>query len=321
MAKPVPCGSLCKAATMSRFCRLLIGTSVWALTPLAVQAGVEVHYVDPSGQYANQYGDIQRVATAAAQDWMSHFLLPASVSTAPTISVQINFAPIATAAGRSTVASQVGVTAAGLRLFEQGAAYELSTGIDPNGDAFDVEITLGNNGYLQHELWFDPNPLQRLDAVPQDRTDAYSVFLHEFGHAFGFNGWRDGLTGALPGDYLSTFDALVDDLQQPGGYLYFGGLHAVGLYGAPVPLTQGLYGHLGNWGPLAGAGLQADLMNGLSFVRGSRYKISALNLAVMRDLGLGITPGAAPSAVSEPGSLMLALLALAMLFTVHHWAD
>ena len=305
---------------MSRFRRLLIGTGVWALTPLAVQAGVEVHYGDPSGLYAHQYADIQRVAAAAAQDWMSHFLLPEFVSTAPTISVQINFAPIATATGRSTVASQVGVTAAGLQLFEQGAAYELTTGIDPNGDAFDVEITLGNNGYLQHELWFDPDPLQRLDAVPQDRTDAYSVFLHEFGHAFGFNGWRDGLTGALPGNYLSTFDALVGDLNEPGGYLSFGGLHAVGLYGTPVPLTQGLYGHLGNWGPLAGAGLQADLMNGLSFVRGSRYEISALNLAVLRDLGLNIAPDAAPSAVPEPGSLLLALVALAMLLTARQRA-
>lgn len=324
MAQSVSCRHPQKAATMRtpRFLRSLWAASVWGLAPIAAQAGIEVHFGDPAGLYVSQYADIQRVAAAAGQDWMSHFLLPASASAAaPTISVQINFAPIATATGRSTVASQVGTTALGLRLFEQGAAYEMATGIDPNGDGYDVEITVGSNGYLQHELWFDPSPLLRQDAVPQDRTDAYSVFLHEFGHAFGFNGWRDGLTGALEGDYLSTFDALVDEqLASETGHLSFGGVHAVGLYGAPVPLTQGLYGHLGNWGPLAGAELQPDLMNGLYFVRGSRYEISALDLAVLRDLGLPITPDAAATAVSEPGSLLLALLALAMLLTARHWA-
>ncbi len=335
MAQPVRYRRLQKPTTMRipRFRRLLLGASAWALTPLAVQAGIEVHFGDPLGLYANQYADIQRVASAAGMDWMSHFLLPPSTATSPTttaptttapnISVQINFAPIATATGRSIVSSQVGVTAAGLRLFEQGAAYEMATGIDPNGDAFDVEITLGSSGYLQHELWFDPDPLQRLHAVPHDRTDAYSVFLHEFGHAFGFNGWRDGMTGALPGDYLSTFDALVDELTLPGGNLTFGGAHAVGLYGAPVPLTQGLYGHLGNWGPLAGAELQADLMNGLYFVRGSRYAISALDLAVLRDLGLPIAADAVHAAateVPEPGSFALASLALALLLTARHRA-
>ena len=52
-------------------------------------------------------------------------------------------------------------------------------------------------------------PTRQSAAVPANRTDARSVFLHEFGHAFAFNGWRDGQTGALPGSYQSTFDCLV----------------------------------------------------------------------------------------------------------------
>ena len=85
----------------------------------------------------------------------------------------------------------------------------------PNGAAADIEFTLGINGYLQQELWFDPSPGTRLIPVPVTQTDAYSVMQHEFGHAFGFNGWRDGNTGALPGDYLSTFDALVTPQALP----------------------------------------------------------------------------------------------------------
>ena len=282
---------------------------VAALAPASAHAGVEILFDDPLALHAGQYADIQRVAVAAGQDWLSRFLAPGAD---PLISVQISFAPIATANGRSAASSFLGTTAGGLRLFEQGAAYEVQTGIDSNGAAADVEITLGNQGYLQTELWFDPDPVLRQAFVPLDRTDAVSVFLHEFGHAFGFNGWRDGLTGALPGDYLSTFDALVDeDTTTAGAGLYFGGSRAVGLYGAPVPLTQDLYGHFGNWGPGAGSQLAPDLMNGLAFERGARYGISELDLAVLRDLGLPVL--AAAAAVPEPGTLLLALSALALL--------
>lgn len=282
---------------------------VAALAPAGAHAAVEILFNDPLALHVARYADIERVAAAAGQDWLSRFLTQGAD---PLISVQISFAPIATANGRSATSSLLGTTVGGLRLFEQGAAYEAATGIDSNGSAADVEITLGDQGYLQQELWFDPDPVLRQAFVPLDRTDAMSVFLHEFGHAFGFNGWRDGLTGALPGDYLSTFDALVGEESMGDGVgLYFGGARAVGLYGAPVPLTQGLYGHFGNWAQGAGSELAPDLMNGLAFVRGDRYSISELDLAVLRDLGLPMW--AAAAAVPEPGTLLLALSALALL--------
>ncbi len=287
----------------------LLGVCALALASASAHAGIEILFQDAQGLHVSRYQEIQRIAIAAGQDWLARF---EPLGFEPVISVQIAFAPIATANGRSAMATQVGITAAGLRLFEQGAAYELATGVDTNGAAVDVEITLGDAGYLQNELWFDPDPILRQAPVPLDRTDAYSVFLHEFGHAFGFNGWRDGLTGVLPGDYLSTFDALVEEVTHSGSQeLYFAGAGAVGLYGAPVPLTQGLYGHLGNWGPGPGSQLGPDLMNGLFFQRGARYGISALDLAVLTDLGLPIR--AAASSVPEPGTALLVLTALASL--------
>lgn len=262
---------------------------------------IEFSFNDPSAQYSAYYADIQRVAAAAGNSWLDHFL----DSAAPlSLGVQINFASIATATGRSAASAYLGDTVSGQRLFAQGAAYEINTGIDSNGAAMDIELTLGVDGYLQNELWFDPNPSLRAAPVPSNQTDAYSVLQHEFGHALGFNGWRDSTTGALPGDYLSTFDALITVHTSPSGttVLHFNGAQSMASYGGPVPLTLDNYGHFGNWASTLGADLVPDLMNGLGLQRGARYAISALDLHVMRDLGLS---SVSVSAVPEPGTWLL----------------
>ena len=260
---------------------------------------IELSFNDPSAQYSAYYADILRVAAAAGNSWLDHFV----DSAAPlSLGVQISFASIASANGRSAAAAYLGDTDFGQRLYEQGAAYEVNTGIDSNGAAMDIELTLGVDGYLQHELWFDPNPGLRATPVPPNQTDAYSVMQHEFGHAFGFNGWRDSTTGALPGDYLSTFDALITMQASPSGtnIFYFNGAESMASYGGPLPLTLDNYGHLGNWASTLGSDLVPDLMNGLVLQRGARYEISALDLQVMRDLGLSSV-----SAVPEPGTWLL----------------
>ena len=117
----------------------------------------------------------------------------------------------------------------------------------------DLQINFGIDGYLQNELWFDPDPVGRSVAVPINQTDARSVVLHELGHALGFNGWRDGSTGALPGSYQSTFDAYSQLAASPAGtVLQFTGPQAMAVYGGGVPLTFGNYSHVGNNVPPAG---------------------------------------------------------------------
>ena len=171
-------------------------------------------------------------------------------------------------------------------------------------------MTLGDTGYLQNELWFDPSPTSRTGVVPTNRTDARSVFLHEFGHAFAFSGWRDGWTGALPGAYQSAFDALVAPGSAAGGpQLFFTGSSATALYGGPVPLTVGNYGHLGNSSPSQGANLiPTDLMNGVAFSRGTRYHVSPLDLAMLVDTGLPITaPGGGVAAIAAAAAISVPL--------------
>ena len=281
-----------------------------AAGPAAAQ--ISVVFDDPAASYSAYYADLQRLTVAAGSEWTRHFA-PASLGT--DITVQISFAAIATSRGRSLSSAYVGTGAAGQSLYAQGAAHEWRTGVDANGSAPDVQITLGAVGFLQSELWFDPNPLLLASAnVPADRTDAFSVLLHEWGHAFAFNGWLNSSTGQAPGNYASTFDAYVTTEQGAAGTtLVFAGPQAASLYGGVVPLTFGNYAHLGNSGGhdgRAGSGLIPDLMNGEVFYRGTRYDVSALDLAIAADAGL---PMGLAASVPEPAPAALLLAGLAAL--------
>ena len=288
--------------------------------PLRANAAItfQVSFNDPGSLYAPYYNRIRSNVISAGNEWASYFGSSYNAS----VQVQLGFADIATAAGASITNSYVGLSN-GLATYEQGAAYEIRTGLDPNGSAPDVRITIGRTGYLQNELWFDPSPNRQSAAVPLNRTDARSVFLHEFGHAFAFNGWRNGQTGALPGGYQSTFDAWVTTRTFEGQpQLFFTGSAARSLYGGPVPLTFGQNSHLGNLEPRPGSILIPDLMNGVSFYRGSRYHVSPLDLAILGDTGFpttssgaGIAAAGAPlfaaapfaSAVPEPSTCVLTM--------------
>lgn len=281
-------------------CSLLVCA---ALAPAAAQ--ISVVFDDPGTSHAAYYADLQRLTVAAGSAWTAHF---APQQAGAELTVQLSFADIATSSGHSLASAWVGTGSSGQALYEQGAAFEWRTGTDANGAAPDVQINIGSSGYLQNELWFDPDPLRLAGAVPADRTDAFSVLLHEWGHVFGFNGWLDGSTGASPGNYGSTFDVLVAPEQgAAGSTLLFWGAQASSLYGGAVPLTFGNYGHLGNSGAQGGASLIPDLMNGEVFYRGTRYEISALDLAIMADIGL---PMAVVGSVPEPESAALLMAGL-----------
>jgi hypothetical protein len=171
-----------------------------------------------------------------------------------------------------------------LRMVEQGAANKIRTGIDGNGTAPDIEFNLNINDYLANELWFG----SAATAVPTNKTDATSVFLHEFGHAFAFNGFRNPVDpGTVTGGFKSTFDNQTTFVNNN---YFFNGAQSTQLYGGPIALTYGNIFHLGNRSPRPGSDLIADLMNGVQFERGRRYSISALDLAMFNDVGIGTNP-------------------------------
>jgi hypothetical protein len=258
------------------------------------QVSYTVSFDDPNQVAPDLYQSVAQHVQAAGGLW-NKYLRPSSPIV---LEVRVGFTTaIPRATGRS-VTSVFARAQGGLDLLEQGAGHEIRTGIDPNLAAPDIELTF-NPTYLRNELWLDPDPVRRAATVPTDRTDAMSLMLHELGHAFAFNGWRNGVTGELPGNYLSTFDQHV---SKSGDTLAFNGPLAKSLYGGrSVPVTLGNYGHIGNRiaqpgeTQLPGSDLIPDLMNGVEFVRGTRYTISLLDVAILADSEVPTVPVPEPT--------------------------
>jgi hypothetical protein len=74
----------------------------------------------------------------------------------------------------------------GKTLMMEGAAYQIAG----KGAPADPGITIGLpvNDYLTAQIWFDRDAAGRSQDVPDGRVDAVTLFLHEMGHALGFNG-------------------------------------------------------------------------------------------------------------------------------------
>ncbi len=275
-----------------------VSASALALLSFGASASMtySVSFNDPFSQATSLYSAIDSHVGAALATWGS------SLTGSANVAVRVDISDTTPRATGASVTSGFVRNAGSYNIFEQGLAYELRTGIDPNGAAADVVLTLNPN-YLANELWFDPNPLLRTATVTATRTDAMSVFLHEFGHAIGFNGWGDAVTGVPPATYRSTWDDLV---SFNGANTFFNGARAVSLYGAPVPITYGNNFHLGNL-PGPGASLVPDLMNGVVFNRGARYNVSSMDLAILSDIGVGVVT---VTPVPEPATFAMFALGL-----------
>lgn len=257
-----------------------------AFTPEELNAPAAITYnvsfADPSGPYSSYYPQLTAALHAAGAEWNRYLVGSGSIE------VEIVIDPNIPTENGSSVTNGF-VRNDGTRdIYEQGAAYEIRTGNDPNGADPDVRIRVGA-AYLTNQLWFDPNPSSRTAAIPAKHIDAISVFTHELGHAFAFTGWANGTTGQLPATYMSTFDM---NMTFTGGNLFFVGANAKERYGHPVPLTYNNYGHVGNNSPRPGADLLPDLMNGIVYYYQTRYYVSPIDLDIMRDCGIALNRSA-----------------------------
>ncbi len=250
-----------------------------------------VSFKDPAMEFTSYYDLIRLELEAAAGHWADY------VGGSGTIDLQVAFdANTDRASGQSLWSGFVRSTGDAV-VFESGSIYKLRTGQDLNAGSPEGLIRLQPD-YLLNELWFDPMPGPSPPAIPFDKTDAYSVFLHEVGHILGFDGFRNPANGTLNGTFVSGFDS---EMEQVGTSLFFVGESSMRLYGGPIPLTQGNVYHVGNEPPLPGVDLVPDLMNGIVFFRGTRYDISDLDLAMLADAGVVIIPEPVPLALLPLG--------------------
>jgi hypothetical protein len=272
----------------------------------AANINYSITYDDPGNTYSSYYSQIDSNLQAAGADWASNLIAGAgNMGSATDIEIVVRFTNAPTANAGSATTAYVGNDGT-YNLFEQGMAYELNTGNDPNGSSYDFELNIGT-AYLQNQLWFDPSPTLRTAVIPSNKVDAYSVLLHELAHGWAFNGFRNQTTGGLPNSGLdaSTFDAMTvfDPLAPNDQKFTFVGSTTQALYGGPMPLTYNNIYHFGN-NPGAGQALNDELMFGPYYDFQKRYYITDLTRAVLTDVGINVIP--------EPGVAAYAGLAIGL---------
>lgn len=294
--------------SVRRFGRLLNFTTLClaasAVTGASGDIVTNVTFDDAGMAFAGYYPELTRQAQAAGRAWGRYL----DVHPDAVMDLEIAFSTsIATATGGYRGSVFV-ANRDGFNVFEGGTAAELRDGNDRNGSAVDLRFTFSHN-YILNEFWYDPDPDARVAAVPSGSLDAQSTFIHEYGHALGFIGWSDPFDGSLPGNYRSPFDELTvfDPGTDPGtsdDNLFFVGPSAMAVYGGAVPLTYGNSKHYGNDSPRPGSDLvdpgNPGLMNGVRSIRGGRRRISDLDVAILRDIGLPVSAVAIP----EPSAML-----------------
>lgn len=243
---------------------------------------IRITYQDPQGQLAGL--PLLEPTIRAAMALLSSYLVFDGVAD---IEVVVDQTPTGrfAAGGDSSFVGRFD----GIDLWEPSLAAEARTGIDPDPTRADISIYIDPTGSFLSGLWWDPDIATTLaGAVPHDRTDAFSVILHELMHGLGIRGWRDASTAALPADYQSTWD---QHITLAGGKAYFSGPATTALLGGPAEVrlggSQGGY-HLGHGPTPAESGqpwIAASVMNGYFTLPGERYLPGRLELALLEDLG------------------------------------
>ncbi len=201
--------------------------------------------------------------------------------------VQLNITPTTRENGGPTSGEFVSVVGSH-DLYTPSSIYELTTGQHVAGTTSDITITVDPT-YLLQDVWLDPNPGSS-EIIPSNLQDQVAVFRHEIGHGLGISGFTT--TFGTLGTYEFPWDTYLE--KDNPSVAYFDGPNAEAAYGGKVPVTtlpngEG-YAHLANsiTDPLG-----QDLMNGVAFNGGTDYDISAVDLAILKDVG-------APVVVSTP---------------------
>lgn len=234
--------------------------------------------VDALGQTdAATRAQMAQIAKAAG-DYLAKWVIGAGQ-----IDIQIQLdSTVATALTAVVYSSLTAVgSSGGVIVSESAIEREIRTGDDLTTGA-DAVIHV-NPAHLA-DYFFDPT-LESASDIPAGKRDFYSVMLHELIHAVAMTSAKDA-DGSLHTPGMTAFDQFISFV---GGQPYFTGASAESVYGGPVPLSPGNQSHYGLTGSTGNLGGLSGVMNGLSLANGTRYDVSDLDLAILRDSGVNIS--------------------------------
>lgn len=232
--------------------------------------------------------------SAAALDWAQY------LTGHNTLRIQLDIVPDSSGselahAGPTTNISS-GTTLDGRLLDTPSSLIALNTGNYVQGITSDIDVTFlaGNLG----SIYVNPSPTPKPSGiVPAGSFDLVTVFRHELAHGFGFGGLTNS-GGTIDGQE-TLFDHFIGTVN---GTIAFTGPHAEAEYGVrlgtgtatPVPLTD-LLGNSEDFAHFANSTLDVnatDLMTGLGLPPATQRDISAMDLAVLQDVGAPVTAAA-----------------------------
>jgi Domain of unknown function (DUF4214) len=177
------------------------------------------------------------------------------------------------------------------------APQELMTGTDPNGSQPDITIVL-------NPLFFSKYWTGDQQTLPSDKIDGLSKLIGELKWAFNVFTSTDAISGSrgtAPNGQLRD-DAMFHNIAKIDGGWYFVGANAQAIYGGPVPIGAPDIDGAIDLGvlsrSLAGADVFANkaaystLTNDPnayeSLLPGTIYRLSPLDLAIIKDLNPGL---------------------------------
>ncbi|MGB7156864.1 MAG: hypothetical protein WBD40_02285, partial [Tepidisphaeraceae bacterium] len=243
---------------------------------------------DPGGTFSAHYAALTAHLTAVGNDWGQHFTTSTNIEVSVRFASQVgNLEGFLMAAGPVAIESLR--TENNISTSEVGPAHEIRTGFDITPGEADAFVVV-NPDFLD-DFFFEPDPFNRTPNIPGNQFDAYSVLLHEIGHAIGFSSRKNPDTGAIEIDPKTdvltqfTYDELV---MFDGTNFRFTGAAATEVYGIAVPLNFGSIAHYGNEeGDRPGNDLEDNLMSS-STDRGEEAFIAPIDLAFLADIGLPV---------------------------------
>ncbi len=232
---------------------------------MAINASYTV--IDSANSLGSLRDTVMSNISAAFQTWSN--LLAGNANVQVTITLSDQGSTNLASAGPRNQADNGIVT--GLRQYESNLSHQLRTGRDTNGSLTDLSITI--NTQALSKFYYDPNPLDGDTSVPSNEIDFFSTILHEIYHTLGFFSYKNDYTGAY-----NSFKSIFDDyVKFSDGIPYFTGENVIAYNGGSLALRTGSLSHTAD----------ATALMAPYAVRGNRESISAIDLALLADLGIG----------------------------------